>query len=1094
MTVATLQQQSIGNSIAPNHYKEWLESAVNREIIEANVRTIYDQLEVDKLLNRRTKKMWKRPTDLVPCWAVTGVDPLTDMPTSQGVQVKPNTAPLDEKGKPRKYLGAKDSDTTPLFLDTAKEGYWPSVLENISTPIIITEGAKKAGALLSHGYAGISIPGVSTCRKRGRLHQNLEIFMKVGRAVYLCFDNDILQKKPVQDALKGLGALLRFHGAVVMVIQLPAGNHKGVDDYIKAFGRDAFQLLVENALTIQEWLDEVKDEPSDEDEITLNSRLATYYQMVRKHWGEHIRYNTLKKRVELNGGELDEDEISLTMANVFDIDISLNHAQVIIRNLSRQDEYSPVCEYLDEVSAKFPEIDTTYLDDLAEKYFGTNDPIHSVYFKKFLIASVARARQPGCKVDSVFMLMSPEQGKYKSTFFSVLFGEDFFSDQLGTDIGNKDEKMKISQYWCLEWAEFEAIYRRKDVSALKNFITNREDTFRAPYARKDAKHPRPCVFVGTSNEKEILHDPTGDRRFWIVPVITDKIPLATVRADRDKIWATANALYKAGYQWWLLDSEELIRAEKNKEYQETSYWDEVIEAFWHESFCPKWMSTEAIAKRLGFETAAQMKPGDNNQLKQSMTRLGFQKKTNRGTDGLQRRGWEKLEDKSESFQSFSKNSQTPVTGVTTLPEESSSCYTPVTPPVTGVTTTEANHASVTPVTPPVTEVYQPEALSQATVTPVTGVSDKTSKFSQGNNLVGLQSSDEAIASGVEVKESDCWYTPPELVKLVQTVLGGITLDPCADDGKHIEACQHFTAADDGLSQSWSGRVYMNPPYSHPAKWISKLQSEYECGNVTEAIALVPASTDTQWLHPLLSSQLVCFWRGRIKFLDVNYQPKNPARQSHCFIYWGNRPEKFREVFAAHGAFNKDASPKPDDSIYDPQANADLLRECIGYQDWEMIKELTEDWPQNFKKSVFALLTPEEQQSIWSLKPVEQPQYDDAAVPLIQEKAIFWSLKLAKKVEIFNIVDETKSSGVYIVGEARYPVTVDFDDLRCCEESPRCALGKGDTVLILTGKKTGELAGVRRIGEDRMIYLSTIVSGKLKPLAKPYFAHQLHKKE
>ncbi|MBD2682892.1 MULTISPECIES: DNA N-6-adenine-methyltransferase [Nostoc] len=67
------------------------------------------------------------------------------------------------------------------------------------------------------------------------------------------------------------------------------------------------------------------------------------------------------------------------------------------------------------------------------------------------------------------------------------------------------------------------------------------------------------------------------------------------------------------------------------------------------------------------------------------------------------------------------------------------------------------------------------------------------------------------------KSSDCWYTPPEIIALIQSCLNGITLDPCADNGKHIEACQHFTVADDGLSHEWSGRVFMNPPYS----WMPK---------------------------------------------------------------------------------------------------------------------------------------------------------------------------------------------------------------------------------------------------------------------------------
>ena len=150
------------------------------------------------------------------------------------------------------------------------------------------------------------------------------------------------------------------------------------------------------------------------------------------------------------------------------------------------------------------------------------------------------------------------------------------------------------------------------------------------------------------------------------------------------------------------------------------------------------------------------------------------------------------------------------------------------------------------------------------------------------------------------KSSDCWYTPSYIVELVVQVLGEIDLDPCADDGKHISCKRHYTACDDGLIKEWEGRVFMNPPYSQPSVWMEKLQAEIKLERVTEAIALVPAATDTQWLSPVLKSQPVCFWTGRIKFLSEDYQPRNSARQSHVLVYWGLRKERFREVFEKYG--------------------------------------------------------------------------------------------------------------------------------------------------------------------------------------------------
>ena len=149
-------------------------------------------------------------------------------------------------------------------------------------------------------------------------------------------------------------------------------------------------------------------------------------------------------------------------------------------------------------------------------------------------------------------------------------------------------------------------------------------------------------------------------------------------------------------------------------------------------------------------------------------------------------------------------------------------------------------------------------------------------------------------------KTDCWYSPPHIVELIIQVLGEINLDPCADDGRHIPAGKHYTFADNGLEQPWCGKVYMNPPYSHPGVWMKKLQLEFETGNVDEAIALVPAATDTNWLSPVLKTQPVCFWKGRIKFLGQDYKPLSSARQSHVLVYWGNNWQKFREIFKDYG--------------------------------------------------------------------------------------------------------------------------------------------------------------------------------------------------
>lgn len=96
---------------------------------------------VDRLLNRNSSKRWKHSEHLVPCWAVTGLDPLGWERIEDGVQIKPDNPELGENGKPKKYVGATGYDAAPLFLETDNPEYWGEVLKDVTIPLFITEGA-----------------------------------------------------------------------------------------------------------------------------------------------------------------------------------------------------------------------------------------------------------------------------------------------------------------------------------------------------------------------------------------------------------------------------------------------------------------------------------------------------------------------------------------------------------------------------------------------------------------------------------------------------------------------------------------------------------------------------------------------------------------------------------------------------------------------------------------------------------------------------------------------------------------------------------------------------------------------------------------
>jgi ParB family chromosome partitioning protein len=158
-------------------------------------------------------------------------------------------------------------------------------------------------------------------------------------------------------------------------------------------------------------------------------------------------------------------------------------------------------------------------------------------------------------------------------------------------------------------------------------------------------------------------------------------------------------------------------------------------------------------------------------------------------------------------------------------------------------------------------------------------------------------------------ESVQWYTPPTYLDAVRDVLGSIDLDPASCDVANQAVCAKEifdgTPEKDGLKRQWHGRVFLNPPYgtvdgeSLAGLFCAKAVSEYESGNVEEAVILVNSSHSQRWQAPLYD-YAVCFVDHRIKFVSGDgEQNENPTFQN-IFVYLGKDRAKFGRAFSRFG--------------------------------------------------------------------------------------------------------------------------------------------------------------------------------------------------
>jgi hypothetical protein len=528
------------------------------------------------------------------------------------------------------------ADANPTKLSLAKCPYNCSVAlgdpvrASRSATVFLAEGMADTLALLIAGVDVVGAPGAD------QLHRLVDLIGDPnGRRFVLCPQND-----PVKVAADGaekewrlpdgrmvtghqsalffdyVGGILKERGGEVVTLPTPA-TVKDPAAWLQDVGRERFVALVAAvaAPTVRASLPAparpllrmVPKDPSDGDatEGAAALQVADAPKSLTKSYASictilrspplrelilgpgDLEFNAQSLMPTLARKPLDEDVASSVIRERCETRIRTNQAagglkfgkadidQALIA-IARERTYNPVADYLRGLKWDGVERLNHIVDDLFEC---EKTPITATLMRRWMISAVARALRPGCKVDTVLILVG-EGGRKKSTFFQELVGDEWFSDSSIT-IGDKDAYLLLRRVWVLEWAELEAMQKARAAGAVKAFLTSRADYFRPPYARAMRAIPRTSVIVGTTNENEPLSDPTGNRRYWPIR-ITGDIYLDGVKAQRNDLWAEAVAAFDAGERWWLEADEEAHLDRTRAAYEQADPWEDLIAGIVHD--------------------------------------------------------------------------------------------------------------------------------------------------------------------------------------------------------------------------------------------------------------------------------------------------------------------------------------------------------------------------------------------------------------------------------------------------------------------------------------------------------------------------------
>lgn len=257
--------------------------------------------------------------------------------------------------------------------------------------------------------------------------------------------------------------------------------------------------------------------------------------------------------------DTDDANLRVWLEKHYDITGKEKIADALTAVLTRH-SYHPIRDYLSGLTWDgVPRLDRIIID-----YMGAEDSeLNRAMSRKHFVAAVARVFNPGCKYDYC-LIMSGAEGIGKSTLLRVMGGK-WFNDSI-TTLEGKEGMEQLRRAWVVELGELSSI-KRSDVEQVKAHLSKQVDIYRAAYARRVLEHPRQCVFCGTTNEALFLKGDTGNRRFWVIPVVAELRKYRdwseAIRRDRDQLWAEAVHYYKQGEPLYL--SEELEAQAKQRQ-------------------------------------------------------------------------------------------------------------------------------------------------------------------------------------------------------------------------------------------------------------------------------------------------------------------------------------------------------------------------------------------------------------------------------------------------------------------------------------------------------------------------------------------------
>jgi hypothetical protein len=277
-----------------------------------------------------------------------------------------------------------------------------------------------------------------------------------------------------------------------------------------------------------------------------------------------VRFNEITRNFEFGKEEMNDRILAKFYTTVWqkiDDSISKDKVFTLIENRDNSVSYNPIHEWFD----KNKHVETGgYFDELV-KCFTIEHNIYEenvthtvidyldVYLKKWMLGLIGSAYGT---YSLMILVLSGEQGIKKTEFFRNLFPRDLkkFYAESNLDEG-KDSEILMTKKWLIVDDEFGGKSKR-DATKLKRLSSQQTFSVRMPYGKVSEDLQRLAVLGGTSNDYDVINDPTGNRR--IIPVNLISFDFERyLKIDKTKLFIELYKEWEQDKNGWFLTKGEI---------------------------------------------------------------------------------------------------------------------------------------------------------------------------------------------------------------------------------------------------------------------------------------------------------------------------------------------------------------------------------------------------------------------------------------------------------------------------------------------------------------------------------------------------------